>query len=65
MKLSQWAKKQGIHYNTALKWFKAGKIPNAVQADTGTIIVNDLDDNNIEQYLKNIVKLLEEIKSKM
>lgn len=39
MKLKNWAKKQGIHYMTALNWFHAGKIPNAIQYDTGTIIV--------------------------
>ena len=27
MKLSTWAKKQGVHYNTAYKWFKEGKFP--------------------------------------
>lgn len=41
MKLSQWAKKNGIHYNTAYRWFNAGKIPNAIQMDSGTILVNE------------------------
>lgn len=41
MKLKQWADKQGISYLTALRWFKAGKIPNSKQYDTGTIIVDD------------------------
>lgn len=41
MKLSTWAKKQGICYLTAYKWFKAGKIPGAIQYDSGTILVND------------------------
>ena len=41
MKLSQWAKKQGINYHTAFRWFKEGKIPQAHQYDTGTIIVNE------------------------
>jgi putative resolvase len=39
MKLSFWAKSQGICYLTAYRWFKAGKIPGAVQKDTGTILV--------------------------
>jgi predicted site-specific integrase-resolvase len=41
MKLKQWAIKQGIHYNTAWLWFKSGKIPNARQLDTGTILVDE------------------------
>lgn len=40
MKLSQWAKQQGIHYTTAYRWFRLGKIPNATQYDTGTILVD-------------------------
>ena len=42
MKLSQWAKKQGIHYQTAYKWFCNGKLPvKAIQLDTGTILVEN------------------------
>ena len=41
MKLSEWAKKQGISYRTAWRWFKDGKLPvQATQASTGTIIVH-------------------------
>ena len=40
MKLSQWAKHQGITYRTAWNWFKAGKLPvKAIQTKTGTILV--------------------------
>ncbi|MBU4357773.1 MAG: IS607 family transposase [Actinobacteria bacterium] len=40
MKLSEWAKQQGITYKTAWKWYKAGKLPvRAEQMPTGTIIV--------------------------
>src|SRR5262245_23009518 len=40
MKLSEWAKKQGISYRTALRWFHRGTLPvEAEQRDTGTIIV--------------------------
>jgi len=42
MKLSKWAKKNGICYVTALSWFHSGKIPNARQMDTGTILVNEV-----------------------
>lgn len=41
MKLSQWAKKQGINYHTAYAWFKQGLIKNATQLPTGTILVDD------------------------
>lgn len=42
MKLSNWAKQQGIAYGTAYKWFYAGLIPNARQLPTGTIMVDEL-----------------------
>lgn len=38
MKLSQYAKQQGISYRTALRWFKAGMI-KGYQAPSGTIII--------------------------
>jgi putative resolvase len=40
MKLSQYAKQQGISYRTALRWFRNGTI-KGYQAPTGTIIVFD------------------------
>jgi putative resolvase len=40
MKLSQYAKQQGISYRTALRWFRAGAI-TGYQAPTGTIIVTE------------------------
>lgn len=47
MKLSDWAKKQGISYLTAYRWFKDGKLPvEAYQSDSGTIIVKDESDNS-------------------
>jgi len=40
MKLSEWAKEQGISYRTAWRWFKDGKLPvPAEQVATGTIII--------------------------
>jgi len=40
MKLSEWARKQGINYKTAWKWYKEGKLPvPAYQTPTGTILV--------------------------
>ena len=42
MKLSTWAKKQGISYRTAWRWFKEGKLPViADQTLTGTILVRE------------------------
>jgi Predicted site-specific integrase-resolvase len=40
MKLSVWAKKNGVTYRTAWSWFKAGKFPYPVrQLPSGTILV--------------------------
>ena len=40
MKLSEWAKSQGIKYQTAFVWFKKRQLPiPAYQTETGTIIV--------------------------
>ena len=44
MKISAWAKKQGICYATALRWFHAGKMPagvKAIQLETDTVLVED------------------------
>lgn len=45
MKLSEWAKKQGITYRTAWQYFKDGNLPvKAIQLPTGTIVI--VEDNN-------------------
>jgi predicted site-specific integrase-resolvase len=49
MKLSKWAKKQGICYLTALNWFHSGKIPNARQISTGTILIDDEVKMNLDE----------------
>ena len=42
MKLSEWARRQGVSYRTAWSWFRQGKLPvPAKQLRTGTIIVQD------------------------
>jgi predicted site-specific integrase-resolvase len=46
MKLSDWAKKQGIHYKTAWNMYKKGLLKNASQLPTGTIIINEEKENN-------------------
>src|SRR3989441_10086962 len=43
MKLSQYAKQQGISYKTAWRWYKAGTL-DAYQTETGTVIVRDKAD---------------------
>lgn len=44
MKLSQWAKKNGISYTTAYSWFKNGNLPvPAIQTNTGTILIQNED----------------------
>jgi putative resolvase len=40
MKLSEYARRQGISYRTALRWFRAGTI-KGYQVPTGTIIVTE------------------------
>jgi len=52
MKLSNWAKQQGISYKTAYNWFKSGKMPcRTEQLPTGTILVypNSNDKSNTHQ----------------
>jgi putative resolvase len=40
MRLKQWAEQQGIHYQTAWRWFRDGRLPvPAIQTATGTILV--------------------------
>lgn len=41
MKLSDWAKQQGISYETAWRWFRDDKLPvPSTQTETGTILVH-------------------------
>lgn len=41
MKLTEWAREQGVSYRTALNWFHAGALPvPARQLPTGTILVD-------------------------
>jgi putative resolvase len=40
VRLKEWAAQQGIHYQTAWKWFRDGKLPvPALQTPSGTILV--------------------------
>ena len=41
MKLSDWAAQQGVHYQTAWRWWKRGTLPvPARQLPSGTILVD-------------------------
>lgn len=52
MKLSEWARKQGVSYVSAHKWFKAGKLPvKATQLASGTILIAD-EVHQVEQVEK-------------
>jgi putative resolvase len=45
MRLRDWAEQQGIHYQTAWKWFRDGKLPvPALQTPSGTILVQSAAD---------------------
>jgi predicted site-specific integrase-resolvase len=47
MKLSEWAKQNGLSYRTAHRLFRAGKLPcHAEQLATGTILVHSDDTRN-------------------
>lgn len=57
VKLSEWAKKQGVAYITAWRWYKAGKLPvRAEQMPSGTIIVYEdeplLDEETVIIYAR-------------
>lgn len=50
MKLSQWAKQQGLSYTTCYRAFKNGHIPNAYQLASGTIIVPDVVNSTKQEH---------------
>lgn len=39
IKLTEYAKLMKIHYQTAFKWWKAGKIENAYKTPSGSVYV--------------------------
>ena len=56
MKLSQWAVKNGLTYQTAFNLFKAGKLPGKViQLETGTILVDDCDSSIPKENIKTYI----------
>lgn len=51
MKLSHWAKKQGILYRTAWMMFNEGKLKNAYRLPTGTIIIQEEEKSTKKEYV--------------
>ena len=49
MQLSPWARKQGVSYKTAWRWFQEGTLPvPAEQLATGTILVHEQEPPKLE-----------------
>lgn len=54
MKLSAWAKKQGICYQTAWRWVRDDKMPVPFKKmPSGTIIVYDVEQEKMDKEMKN------------
>lgn len=49
MKLSEWAKREGVHYQTAWRWFKKGLVPNAKKRSTGSVFVSEDKETRTEE----------------
>ena len=53
MKLSEWARQNGVAYLTAWRWFRAGKLPvPAIQTETGTILVTPAPEPKAAVYAR-------------
>lgn len=50
MKLSEYAKRNSISYQTAWLHYKQGLIPNARQLPTGTVVVDEIANSDKEEY---------------
>lgn len=59
MKLSKYAKKLGVSYQTAHRMYAKGQIPGAYQLPTGTIIVPDDIAFPEEMTQKALVKVVD------
>ena len=61
MKLADWARKQGIDYKTAYRWFRAGILPiPSRQLPTGTILVDD-EPSEAEKLRAEVERLKKQI----
>jgi predicted site-specific integrase-resolvase len=62
VKLSEYAKKEGISYRTAYNHFKNGLIPTAFKSESGSIYIKNIDvfKDNENEYWINVSKILKE-----
>ena len=51
LRLSEYAKKNSITYQTAWNHFKSGKIPNARQLATGTVVIDENLRTQVNDYV--------------
>jgi predicted site-specific integrase-resolvase len=59
MKLSHWAKENGIKYKTAYHWIKNNKMPVPFsQTPTGTILVHPNKNNNTKNNVYIYTRVL-------
>ena len=48
MRLSEWAAREGVHYQTAWRWFRDGQLPvPAIRTPSGTILVEVPRDSSV------------------
>jgi putative resolvase len=62
MKLSKYANEVGVHYDTALRWYKAGKI-SGYRMGTGTIIITENPSKNIPEAKNEKVAIYTRVSS--
>ena len=54
MKLSEYAKRNSISYQTAWNHYKQGLIPNARQLPTGKVVVDEIfNENKYNDFVKD------------
>lgn len=51
LKLSEYAKKNSLTYQSAWNHFKQGKIPNARQLPSGTVVIDEIPNKSINDYV--------------
>ena len=51
MKLSEYAKLNSVSYKTAWRWFRDGKIKNARQLNTGTVVIDEEEKHIKDEYI--------------
>lgn len=51
LKLSEYAKKNSLTYQSAWNHFKQGKIPNARQLPSGTVVIDEIPNKSVNDYV--------------